>query len=408
MTVHRPSARDSITAHPRRRAAIAAAITIGPAVCWLALRGLDSTNLGPVATLWLGVLAGLGFATTGHRPLLFASSLLLCLGLVESGALAYEATLKPPTKKYSYMGNPAVGWFAEHRLVGYAFRGPVTLKAAATIGHEVLYASVIYQIDKFARRPCSRVCGASRHALFFGGSFAFGEGLSNSQTLSCRFQEASEHEFECYNYAMMGWGPGQAYMQLGVDLLFSDIQQDSGIAVFSFVGDHIYRTTWKIDAAYAFPEYPFFSLTEEGDLDGPFKTRERWRLRLARSLFGFMKNASPAFRTLVQPSWFRIESDEDAVITTAKVLGAAREVYRSRFEGEFVVLLWPRSGLSPALEDLFVDELTRLEVPVARVPALPGDPKAALLHPKDGHPSSLEIDWIAQSLLGNVHSMRYR
>ncbi|MCJ7756349.1 MAG: hypothetical protein MUP13_17450, partial [Thermoanaerobaculales bacterium] len=213
---------------------------------------------------------------------------------------------------------------------------------------------------------------------------------------------ASEMEYQSYNYGMMGWGPSQTYAQLGVDELFSDIRQRSGIAIFSFIGDHIYRTTWNIGTAAEFPEYPFFQLSESGDLVGPLKARDRRSLRSATAVFKFLRGYSPMFRILVDPSMLRIESDEEAVMITARVLEAARHRYRNRFDGEFFVLLWPRSRLEPELEELFVHELTGLGVPVIRVPKLPGKPTDAFLHPKDHHPSSKEVTWVARSLLSEI------
>ena len=377
------------------------------AVAWFALNGIGTSNLSAAINFGLGTIAG--FAAYRYRRLrllISISSTFLFLGVLEIAVQYYESSLAPASKIYSYTGEASLGWMAEHPLVGYAFRGPARLWATATIGDEILYDSVFYSIDSLSRRTCDPAFDTPKHALFFGGSFAFGEGLSNAQMIACQFQTASENKYQSYNYGMMGWGPSQAFVQLGVDELFSDIQQRSGIAVFSFIGDHIYRTTWNIGVVAEFQEYPFFRLSESGDLVGPLKARDRWNLRSATNVFKFWRGYSPMFRTLVDPSMIRIDSDEEAVMTTARVLEAARRRYRNRFDGEFIVLLWPRSRLAPELEELFVQELTELGVPVIRVPKLPGKSTDAFLHPKDSHPSSRETTWVARSLLGEVLAMK--
>lgn len=382
---------------------------IAVAAAWLSLRGADLRNLSPAMMLWVGCLATLSlFATKRRKILLSIASLFLCLGVVETGMLAYLEFIKAPAKKYSYQANVASGWIAEHGSVGYAFRGPVELRASATVGDEVLYREVPYLIDGFSRRPCAATPHPTRHALFFGGSFAFGEGLSNEQTLGCQFQEMSGREYRSKTYAMMGWGAAQTFVQLGEDSLFTDIENSSGVAVYSFLDDHIYRTTWKLETACNFPEYPFFSLHRDGSLDGPFNVTEKRKLNLLREFYSFLRDFSPTFRTLVNPSWFQITPDADAVITTARVLGAARQLYQERFDGEFVVLLWPRSRLEPELEELFIDELKRQGVIVVEVPELPGDPSDAQLHPLDSHPSSQEVAWVARSLLDALTSTEPR
>jgi len=75
-----------------------------------------------------------------------------------------------------------------------------------------------------------------------------------------------------------------------------------------------------------------------------------------------------------------------------------RQRYQASFDGEFIVLLWPRSRLDPELEELFVQELTNQGVIVVKVPRLPGDPSEAQLHALDGHPSSKEVTWVARYL----------
>lgn len=375
-------------------------------VVWFALNGIGTSNSSAPINFGLGAIAG--FAAYRYRgfPLLITiSSTLFFLGVLELAFQFYESSLAPASKIYSYTGEPALGWMAEHGLVGYAFVGPARLWATATKADEVLYDAAVYSIDSLSRRTCDSAVESPKHALFFGGSFAFGEGLSNTQMIACQFQAASGNEYQGYNYGMMGWGASQTYNQLEVGELFSDIQQRSGIAVFCFIGDHIYRTTWNIGTAAEYPEYPFFGLSDGGKLVGPFKARDRRNLQIATNAYGFMRGYSPMFRTMVKPSVFRIESDEDAVKVTARVLGAARIKYRNRFDGEFIVLLWPRSRLDPVLEKRFIQELVALNVPVIRVPKLPGNPLDAQLHPKDGHPSSREVTWIARALLEDVGSI---
>jgi hypothetical protein len=382
---------------------VAFAVILIPPVIWLASRGLDTSNLSAAADIWFGTIAGLAaFRFRRLRFLVAISSTLLFLGALEVAAHFNESMIAPPPKVYSYTGEPPLGWMAEHGLVGYAFMGPARLWASATKGDEILFDSVFYSIDPLSRRTCNFVSEPPQHALFFGGSFAFGEGLSNAQMIACQFQTASGNEYQGYNYGMMGWGASQTFNQLGVDELFEDIQQRSGIAVFCFIGDHIYRTTWNIGTAAEYPEYPFFRLSDGDDLVGPFKARDQLYLQIAANAFGFMRGYSPIFRTMAKPSMFRIESDEDAVKTTARVLGAARLRYRNRFDGEFIVLLWPRSRLDPVLEERFVQELTALGVPVIHVPELPGKSTDAFLHPKDHHPSSKEITWVARSLFSEI------
>lgn len=398
------SGRSSISRHSILISVFLAAF-VATVALWLILRGGGLQNLSPFVTFWGGAFAIVWFIAGKHRPIAVSlASLCFVLTIVELASLAYETTIKAPPKKYFYTANTDAAWISEHDAVGYAFKGPVALSASASIGDEFLYRNVPYEIDGFSRRSCESSGNPSRHALFFGGSFAFGEGLPNERTLGCEFQRISGGTYRSETYAMMGWGASQTLIQLGYDSLFSDIRQPSGIAVHSFIGDHVFRTTWNLGAASDFPCMPFFRLSQDGALEGPFNSTEEWHLGLARDLFTTLKSTSPTFRALVRPEWFRTMNEHDAAITTARVLGAAGKRYRQRFDGEFIVLLWPRSRLTPAVEAAFVSELDEQGVVVIDVPPLPGDPLEAQLHPLDGHPSAKEARWVARCLYDAIET----
>jgi hypothetical protein len=367
---------------------------------WWLIRGRDVADLSGVVLVAAGLAALMAaVAYPRHRFLLAIASVLLSLAALEFFAWAWEIALAPPKKQYTYSGDRTDGWLAAHALVGYSFVGPARLQASAYLGSEIIYENVLYSFDSMSRRPCRPAPDAPRHALFFGGSFTFGEGLTNQQTLACQFQTASQGEFASFNYAMMGWGPAQTYNQLNVDELFNDIFQRRGIAVYGLVDDHINRAIWRPEISAVYTDYPFFRVADDGVIEGPLRAVDRPHLRLATDLYGFLDGFSPLFRVAISPSWFRIESKQRATRLTAHALGRSRIRYRERFDGEFFVLLWPRSRLEPDLEHLLIDELTRLGVPVIQVPPLPGDETNATLHPLDGHPSARETAWVAESLL---------
>ena len=191
----------------RFRLLIVFGVILISAALGLALKGKITSNLCVVTNIGLGTIAG--YAAFRYRRLRFflaISSALLFLGVLEIAAQFYESNLAPSSKIYSYRGEPSFGWMAEHALVGYAFQGPAQLWATATLGDEILFDSVFYSIDPLSRRKCAPSVESPEHALFFGGSFAFGEGLSNQQMIACQFQTTSEMEYQSYNYGMMGWG----------------------------------------------------------------------------------------------------------------------------------------------------------------------------------------------------------
>lgn len=115
------------------------------------------------------------------------------------------------------------------------------------------------------------------------------------------------------------------------------------------------------------------------------------------------RSSSPFLRQVLGRDAIRFMSDEEAVRVTAAVVIASSAMYHSLFDGEFYTLLWPRRGLEPELESLFVSLLNDGGVPVLRVPPL-DDPLEAVIGVHngkiiDGHPSAKEAKWIAGHLL---------
>ena len=58
------------------------------------------------------------------------------------------------------------------------------------------------------------VQGRPHKAAFFGGSFMFGHGVENDQTLPYYFVRNSRGTFEGFNFAGEGWGPHQMLSEI--------------------------------------------------------------------------------------------------------------------------------------------------------------------------------------------------
>ena len=107
---------------------------------------------------------------------------------------------------------------------------------------DILY-DVTYNIDDFGNRvslsPVRQKYG--RTAIFVGGSFAFGEGVEDSETLPSLF--ALKSGLRAYNLGMHGYGAHQALMQLSnSDLLEKRVDsQKVDIVFYRFIVDHVSR-----------------------------------------------------------------------------------------------------------------------------------------------------------------------
>ncbi|MBP8129891.1 MAG: hypothetical protein KA184_09975 [Candidatus Hydrogenedentes bacterium] len=113
-----------------------------------------------------------------------------------------------------------------------------------------------YTIDALGRRctPVDNAALRDRFALFFGCSFAFGEGVNDGETLPAHFARAAP-AYLPYNFAFKAYGPQQMCLLAAKEDFARDVAQREGIAVYVFIDHHIDRaigtawvsTTWGGD-----------------------------------------------------------------------------------------------------------------------------------------------------------------
>lgn len=97
--------------------------------------------------------------------------------------------------------------------------------ARKTCGKDLCFEAE-YTYDGIGRRVVSPLNkNSKRHILIFGGSFAFGEGLRDEQTIAYKLQ--SKMNANVFNYARNGVGPPFALAQFEVDMVESNQNQDA-------------------------------------------------------------------------------------------------------------------------------------------------------------------------------------
>ncbi|GJL51094.1 MAG: hypothetical protein NPIRA01_23210 [Nitrospirales bacterium] len=270
----------------------------------------------------------------------------------------------------------------------------------------VIFENVPYKFDPKGRRNSISIEGQpSRHALFFGGSFTFGAGVAQDQTLPSNFQRSSSDLYHSYNYGGDGFGPGAMFVQLDRDELFDDITLTKGIAVYSFIAAHLTRSTaYELEYYRITYENPFFFLDEQnGQLHGPMAYSQKDDLRRIFYVYRNLWKHSYLFRFVagkMNPTYI---SKDRAMRTTVKILIESKDKYKRRFDGDFYVLLWPRRNdlLDIQTKAVMIQLLAEEDIQVIDVPPMQ-DERRAILHQLDPHPSAKEYQWVAQHLYENI------
>lgn len=100
----------------------------------------------------------------------------------------------------------------------------------------------IATIDKESKRSTpNHSKDRLKHALFFGCSITFGEGVQDNETMSYYFQEISQ-EYNSYNFGLSGHATNHMLARLQFKPLKSQVTEENGVAFYIFFWDHIYRS----------------------------------------------------------------------------------------------------------------------------------------------------------------------
>lgn len=124
--------------------------------------------------------------------------------------------------------------------IGFEYQPSVTFRESLRSSENLLY-DVTYKINEFGfREGAPRKQEATDFAFFFGGSFTFGQGLKDEETLPSQF-ESMNHKYQAYNFGVSGAGMNTMMAQTMHLKLDEFVKEKSGIAVYIYFEEHIAR-----------------------------------------------------------------------------------------------------------------------------------------------------------------------
>jgi hypothetical protein len=127
-------------------------------------------------------------------------------------------------------------------ILGYTEQRNTKRRAKRYVDGKLVY-DVEISIDQNGLRispPCSGKC--ENAVLFFGGSFTFGEGVNDDQTLPYRVGLETKQNYFVYNFGLYGYGPHQMLSAIERGLVARIVEQNVRYVVYQVLyPDHIYR-----------------------------------------------------------------------------------------------------------------------------------------------------------------------
>lgn len=322
----------------------------------------------------------------------------------ENGRFSAIGNETPPTAPVTN-GRPAPVYariarsemFRHDPVRGFTIRSNCVASVTKRVGTNVIYQAA-YTIDGFSRRaiPVTRSeLPSDRCVIFFGGSYAFGEGVDDDETLPARVA-ARAGRWRVYNYGRPGYGPQHMLDELSSELLSRAVKERRAKAVYIFLHEHINRTVGTPRVAGRFGRrFPWYEYDRETDVlsrKGSFADRPG-------------RPAAPSSVELVD--YFRdfhgeLTSRDDAGLAT-RVIEEAKKLFEQRFDSQgFYVLLFP--GRQGGHTDYVAEHLRASGVAVLDYrDVLKGDvDHDDFFFPHDGHPKPAAYGVLADRLFTDL------
>lgn len=355
----------------------------------LAIFALATRAIGPdfLTIAWVATGLSLIAAIALRRKLAKLLALGVCAFVIMPALFESGLSLSEKFQETARFGNHYADYYdSPEPQLGYRALPSRSVHATkhSADGSEI-YA-VDYTIGEHQTRitPGNEEGSKTGTVIFLGGSFAFGEGLEDDETLPSRFSRATGFRYRVVNYSLHGYGPHHAVRTLELGLPDVQVVGEVVAVVYVLIPSHPERAAGE---ARWDPQGPAYTLAPDGSAQhqGPFSNPERV---LAQSL-----RRSRLWERL-RGLW-ALPDDEKIALTLA-LLGSLREIAHERYSAPFFVVYWDEPGersqrLLGALDDA---DLTVLRASKA----IPADAIADSRIPGDGHPTALANQYVGSAL----------
>lgn len=307
-----------------------------------------------------------------------------------------EQTAAPPrlegsyTQGYFRRGDPVLGYGAwpDRRFTSRKFTGERQVYAVTyTIGKDGLRVS-----PRHPQKP---------PALFFGGSFTFGEGVDDRESMPYQAALQAGGNIDSYNFGFHGYGPHQMLAALEFGRVADLVPRTARWAVYQALPHHAARAAgeaaWDVQgpcyqlngSGEAVHRGRFFEVAASQPETGP------WRKALARSAIG---------RRFLDLTHRRTRKNQAARM--AAIVDRARSIFEAgRPDAEFHVIFWNDAGrMSDRIEADLRSRGIRLHRITDILPGIHTRPEDWLIT-DDGHPNARAHRRIAAYVVNRIFDL---
>lgn len=302
--------------------------------------------------------------------------------------------------KQIFTPHPDLGWAPQPGTVARqrrSFEGKELYDVDYTIGQNGL------RISSRSESPPEAEC-----ILLFGGSFTFGQGLEDQETLAWQISDQSKHDFRTYNLGVMGYGAHQMLSALQHGLVDKAVDCDRervSHVFYQAISDHIRRSAGR---AWWITRGPKYRLTEDGDvkLSGHFEDNDDYNEeRSLAEMLGTQILKSEIYNAIVEGKYLH-KYGQDTIDLYIEIVHESRQIVRSKYPCAKLHVLWwdeddiDNRAVSDGLKQDGVDvHLISDILPNYEVDDLN---ETYRLHETDNHPNALANELIAEYVVRDI------
>ncbi len=289
------------------------------------------------------------------------------------------------------------GYFVPYELLGYGAPKSVKKRSTYFRGKEVLY-EVVYTLDENGLRT-----GLASHdredqrecIFFFGGSFTFGEGVDDQETLPHQVELATERRYRCYNFGFHGYGAHQMLAILENELEGRIVDCRPGYGIYLALPEHAARAAGRAVWDTAGPRYV---LENDGELLFVGRFDDQRTFEQESEQIGFLtKFRNSSILRKINEHGQRI----DDISLFLGIVERSKAIFEKRYPGsEFHVLLWDAEDSHSCR---LVRGLEKRGITVHRISRIVPDVLEEKYRiPYDNHPTSLLYTELAEYIVETI------